>query len=52
MVLRYIGGHNTKRIGWYVGVTTNTVDYHCRQARKRLSPNYYRILQDTQEGTS
>ncbi|MBD2835130.1 sigma-70 family RNA polymerase sigma factor [[Kitasatospora] papulosa] len=52
MVLRYIGGHSTKRIGWYMGVTASTVDYHCRQARKRLSPKYYRILQDTQEGTS
>lgn len=52
MVLRYIGGHSAKRIGWYMGVTASTVDYHCRQARKRLSPKYYRILQDTQEGTS
>ncbi|WP_432127485.1 sigma-70 family RNA polymerase sigma factor [Streptomyces sp. bgisy082] len=52
MVLRYIGGHSTKRIGWYMGVTASTVDYHCRQARQRLAPKYYRILQDTQEGTS
>jgi RNA polymerase sigma-70 factor (ECF subfamily) len=52
MVLRYIGGHSAKRIGWYMGVTASTVDYHCRQARQRLSPRYYRILQNTQEGTS
>ncbi|MFF4174130.1 RNA polymerase sigma factor [Streptomyces sp. NPDC001744] len=52
MVLRYIGGHSTKRIAWYMGVTASTVDYHCRQARQRLAPKYYRILQNTQEGTS
>ncbi|MER8237380.1 sigma-70 family RNA polymerase sigma factor [Streptomyces sp. NPDC094049] len=52
MVLRYIGGHSAKRIGWYMGVTVSTVDYHCRQARRRLAPKYHRILQETQEGTS
>ncbi|MFB7076448.1 RNA polymerase sigma factor [Streptomyces sp. NPDC056308] len=49
MVLRYIGGHETKRISWYMGLTPSTVDYHCRKARERLSPIYYRILKSQQK---
>ncbi len=44
MVLRYIGRYDTKRISWYMGIKTRTVDYHCRKAREHLSPVYQRIL--------
>ncbi|MGW2709901.1 RNA polymerase sigma factor [Streptomyces sp. NPDC001356] len=51
MVLRYIGHYDTKRISWYMGITTSTVDYHCRKARERLSPVYRRILKCQGEET-
>ncbi|MEV7129713.1 sigma factor-like helix-turn-helix DNA-binding protein [Streptomyces sp. NPDC093260] len=44
VVLRYIGHYDTRRISWYLGITTRTVDYHLRKARERLSPVYRRIL--------
>ncbi|MEU6482018.1 sigma-70 family RNA polymerase sigma factor [Streptomyces sp. NPDC047017] len=49
MVLRYIGGHDTRHISWYMGVTPSTVDYHCRRARERLSPIYQKILKCQRE---
>ncbi|MFD0392381.1 hypothetical protein ACFQ3Z_04495 [Streptomyces nogalater] len=49
MVLRYIGGHDTEHISWYLGVTQSTVDYHCRKARERLSPIHRRILKSQRE---
>jgi RNA polymerase sigma-70 factor (ECF subfamily) len=52
MVLRYIGGHDTKRISWYMGVTQSTVDYHCRKARERLAPIHHRILKSQREDTA
>lgn len=40
MVLRHIFHFETTRIAWYLGVTSSTVDYHCRKARERLAPVY------------
>ncbi|WP_434600023.1 sigma factor-like helix-turn-helix DNA-binding protein [Streptomyces sp. A5-4] len=42
IALRYIAKYDTKRIGWCMGLTASTVDYHCRKARERLSPIYHR----------
>ncbi|MGW5003077.1 sigma-70 family RNA polymerase sigma factor [Streptomyces hydrogenans] len=42
IVLRYIAKYDTKRIAWYMGLTTRTVDYHCRKARERLAPIHRR----------
>ncbi|MCI3907776.1 RNA polymerase sigma factor [Streptomyces spectabilis] len=36
IVLRHILEYDTKRIGWYMGVTPSTVDYHCRKGKERL----------------
>ncbi|MFG2615753.1 RNA polymerase sigma factor [Streptomyces anulatus] len=36
VVLRYVAQYDTKRIGWYLGITDSTVDYHCRKAKERL----------------
>ncbi|MET8012876.1 sigma-70 family RNA polymerase sigma factor [Streptomyces sp. NPDC005271] len=37
VVLRGWLDKNTEDIAWYMGVTTSTVDYHCRKARERLA---------------
>ncbi|GAA2265842.1 hypothetical protein GCM10010232_67610 [Streptomyces amakusaensis] len=42
IVLRYIAKYDAKHIGWYMGITPSTVDYHCRKARERLSPIWHR----------
>ncbi|MEV6123082.1 sigma-70 family RNA polymerase sigma factor [Streptomyces sp. NPDC052077] len=52
MVLRYIGGHDTKHISWYMGVTPSTVDYHCRKAREKLSPVHQKNLRSQGEETA
>ena len=44
IVLRYIAKCDVKRIGWYMGITPSTVDYHCRKARERLTPVWQRAL--------
>ncbi|WP_309505807.1 RNA polymerase sigma factor [Streptomyces pyxinae] len=44
LVLRYIGNYDAQRIGWYLGVTASTVDYHCRRARERLEPRLRRAM--------
>ncbi|MFD8545327.1 RNA polymerase sigma factor [Streptomyces sp. NPDC059649] len=36
IVLRYVLQCETSEIGWYLGVTNSTVDYHCRKAKERL----------------
>ncbi|MET8957180.1 sigma-70 family RNA polymerase sigma factor [Streptomyces sp. NPDC004533] len=36
IVLRHVLLCDTKKISWYMGVTTSTVDYHCRKAKDRL----------------
>ncbi|MFF4442400.1 sigma-70 family RNA polymerase sigma factor [Streptomyces sp. NPDC001621] len=37
MVLRYLCGCTADDIAWYLGVTASTVDYHTRNAKKRLA---------------
>ncbi|MGK5497286.1 RNA polymerase sigma factor [Streptomyces sp. URMC 125] len=36
IVLRHVLDCDTKKISWYMGVSTSTVDYHCRKAKERL----------------
>jgi RNA polymerase sigma-70 factor (ECF subfamily) len=36
IVLRHVLFCDTKKISWYMGVSTSTVDYHCRKAKERL----------------
>ncbi|WP_125264488.1 RNA polymerase sigma factor [Streptomyces alboflavus] len=36
LVLRHVVKYDTEKIGWYMGVTSSTVDYHCRKAKERL----------------
>ncbi|MEU9796389.1 sigma-70 family RNA polymerase sigma factor [Streptomyces sparsogenes] len=36
IVLRHWMNKSTDDIAWYMGITTSTVDYHCRKARERL----------------
>ncbi|MFG2586353.1 sigma-70 family RNA polymerase sigma factor [Streptomyces malaysiensis] len=37
VVLRGWMNKSAEDIAWYMGVTTSTVDYHCRKARERLA---------------
>ncbi len=37
IVLRGWMNKSAEDIAWYMGVTTSTVDYHCRKARERLA---------------
>ncbi|MEW2219635.1 sigma-70 family RNA polymerase sigma factor [Streptomyces sp. NPDC006990] len=36
VVLKQVMNLETSKIAWYLGVTTRTVDYHCRKAKERL----------------
>ncbi|RSN54005.1 RNA polymerase [Streptomyces sp. WAC 04229] len=36
VVLRYILGIKPQRIGWYMGLSEQTVNYHCRQGKQRI----------------
>lgn len=42
IILRYILNYSSQKTGWYLGIASRTVDYHCREARKRLAPIYHR----------
>ncbi|MGO4635013.1 RNA polymerase sigma factor [Streptomyces sp. 2RAF24] len=42
IVLRYIGGWDTKDIAWYMGLTPSTVTHHIRKAQERLEPVHRR----------
>ncbi|MFE0773346.1 sigma-70 family RNA polymerase sigma factor [Streptomyces sp. NPDC058861] len=42
VVLRHIGGYDTKHIAWYMGLTPSTVTHHLRKAQERLAPLYRR----------
>ncbi|MCG0283992.1 sigma-70 family RNA polymerase sigma factor [Streptomyces sp. PSAA01] len=37
IVLRGWMNKSAEEIAWYTGITTSTVDYHCRKARERLA---------------
>ncbi|KQZ17875.1 MULTISPECIES: sigma-70 family RNA polymerase sigma factor [Streptomyces] len=36
VVLRYVLRYKPQRIGWYMGISEQTVAYHCRQGKQRL----------------
>lgn len=42
IVLRHIGGYDTKHIAWYMGLTPSTVTHHLRKAQERLAPLHRR----------
>ncbi|MER6477122.1 RNA polymerase sigma factor [Streptomyces filamentosus] len=42
VVLRHIGGYDTKHIAWYMGLAPATVTHHLRKAQERLAPVYRR----------
>ncbi|WP_069816422.1 RNA polymerase sigma factor [Streptomyces sp. TP-A0874] len=51
IVMRYVLGHDTKRISWYMGVTASTVDYHCRKGRERLYAAVYPRAEEKRDRT-
>ncbi|MER7966824.1 MULTISPECIES: sigma-70 family RNA polymerase sigma factor [Streptomyces] len=36
VVMRYILQIKAQRIGWYMGISEQTVNYHCRQGKQRI----------------
>ncbi|NSC19829.1 sigma-70 family RNA polymerase sigma factor [Streptomyces albus subsp. chlorinus] len=50
IILKQVMNLETDKIAWYLGVTTRTVDYHCRKAKERLEqavPSYLKAEGDS-----
>lgn len=41
IILRYVLRYSSQKTSWYLGITVSTVDYHLREARKRLAPVHH-----------
>jgi RNA polymerase sigma-70 factor (ECF subfamily) len=53
VVLRYILCYKPQRIGWYMGISEQTVAYHCRQGKQRIEQAVPTLLKkngDTRTG--
>ncbi|MEU9521753.1 sigma-70 region 4 domain-containing protein [Streptomyces sp. NPDC048224] len=48
VVLRYILGIKAHRIGWYMGLSEQTVNYHCRQGKQRNEQAVHTLAQEGQ----
>ncbi|RSS57483.1 RNA polymerase sigma factor [Streptomyces sp. WAC01280] len=49
IVLRSIGGYDTKHIAWYMGLSPSTVTHHLRKAHERLASVHRRATRPTKK---
>jgi RNA polymerase sigma-70 factor (ECF subfamily) len=51
VVLRYLLGYKPQRIGWYMGISEQTVAYHCRQGKQRIEQAVPSLLKKSSDAS-